>query len=341
MTNKINPDFVSKVVDKNSEPLVVWHGTANQFTEFKPSKMGNFGPGIYFTPDKEQAEAINEKYGVNWTETDLFDALDEASRGRERLLVPKNIAYSRRAQRRSLKEQLSRGNDFSEINFGKLNPRQAALINQIRTDTGQPLLRNGELILPKHVVQHLYERRVLNDGMSADEVADMVHSVLTSKKSRVAKGNQADSQKLIRVKESLSRIGIIGTSRKGQDVLITSYPIATRRIKNALEGRARPSSDTDVTIGPADARLSGVQGNINLSRTAQNTSSKLTHTQAEAALKPLRSKLGKDAPKITVVQAPTDFSIPTIRSRRKNPRSCPKLKASTSPDATKKPREDD
>lgn len=47
----------SKVVDASGKPLVVYHGTAGQFTEFKPSRSGNLGPGIYFTPDIEQAEA--------------------------------------------------------------------------------------------------------------------------------------------------------------------------------------------------------------------------------------------------------------------------------------------
>ncbi len=47
----------SKVVDASGKPLVVYHGTASDFTEFKPSRSGNLGPGIYFTPDIEQAQA--------------------------------------------------------------------------------------------------------------------------------------------------------------------------------------------------------------------------------------------------------------------------------------------
>jgi hypothetical protein len=79
---------------------------------------------------------------------------------------------------------------------------------------------NGELVLPKHVVKHLYERRVIHDGMSADAVADMVHSVLTSEKSKVAKASTVNRRKLIRVKEGLSRLGVIGTASTGEDVLI-------------------------------------------------------------------------------------------------------------------------
>lgn len=51
----------SKVVDENGEPLVVYHGTDNKFTEFNPSYTGRldqgyFGKGFYFTPDKNMAK---------------------------------------------------------------------------------------------------------------------------------------------------------------------------------------------------------------------------------------------------------------------------------------------
>lgn len=46
----------SKVVDNQGRPLVMYHGTDKDFTAFKPSKAGNLGPGIYFTPDAKQAE---------------------------------------------------------------------------------------------------------------------------------------------------------------------------------------------------------------------------------------------------------------------------------------------
>jgi hypothetical protein len=40
----------SKVVDANGRPLVVYHGTLSDFTQFKLSKEGSLGTGIYFTP---------------------------------------------------------------------------------------------------------------------------------------------------------------------------------------------------------------------------------------------------------------------------------------------------
>ena len=51
----------SKVVDRNGDPLIVYHGTRSKFNEFKPSKsIGNQREtdqikGMYFTDNKEGA----------------------------------------------------------------------------------------------------------------------------------------------------------------------------------------------------------------------------------------------------------------------------------------------
>lgn len=52
----------SKVVDENGQPLVVYHGTNADFTEFDASRLGSrdagfYGAGFYFTPDQVDAEA--------------------------------------------------------------------------------------------------------------------------------------------------------------------------------------------------------------------------------------------------------------------------------------------
>jgi hypothetical protein len=54
----------SKVLDENGEPLVVYHGTRGDFTEFDVEKIGSnldygtAGRGYYFTTDRENAENI-------------------------------------------------------------------------------------------------------------------------------------------------------------------------------------------------------------------------------------------------------------------------------------------
>lgn len=50
-----NPTTVSKAVDENGEPLVAYHGTNADFSVFRPSDSGAFGPGIYFSDTPGEA----------------------------------------------------------------------------------------------------------------------------------------------------------------------------------------------------------------------------------------------------------------------------------------------
>lgn len=63
---------VSKVVDENGEPLVVYHGTNFDFTIFKKEKptIGAYGQGLYFTNDKNFAS--NYARGENARILSLF-----------------------------------------------------------------------------------------------------------------------------------------------------------------------------------------------------------------------------------------------------------------------------
>jgi hypothetical protein len=56
---------VSKVIDENGEPLVVYHGTTTDFNIFKSETptIGTFGKGFYFTNDKNFA--LNYAKGIN------------------------------------------------------------------------------------------------------------------------------------------------------------------------------------------------------------------------------------------------------------------------------------
>ena len=61
---------VSKVVDENGEPLVVYHGTLSDFTKFRPSESGLYGKGIYLTADKEDTSyTLKDK---DWRIMELF-----------------------------------------------------------------------------------------------------------------------------------------------------------------------------------------------------------------------------------------------------------------------------
>ena len=54
LTGKVNND-VSKVVDENGEPLVVYHGTQKNFDAFKLGYAEGQGEGVYFSTEKTDA----------------------------------------------------------------------------------------------------------------------------------------------------------------------------------------------------------------------------------------------------------------------------------------------
>lgn len=51
----------SVAIDKNGDPIVFYHGTNQDLKEFKPSKEGVLGKGIYITPDAEYASSYAEE----------------------------------------------------------------------------------------------------------------------------------------------------------------------------------------------------------------------------------------------------------------------------------------
>ena len=55
--SRVNPDSVSKVVDADGSPLVVYHGGRRDLTEFK-SPDGVYKTGIFFTADADVAKAF-------------------------------------------------------------------------------------------------------------------------------------------------------------------------------------------------------------------------------------------------------------------------------------------
>jgi len=72
-----NPDKASKVVDENGEPMVVYHGTNADFTEFDKvgKRLPALGLGYYFSTNKQKAERygdniiptfISSKSTLNW-----------------------------------------------------------------------------------------------------------------------------------------------------------------------------------------------------------------------------------------------------------------------------------
>lgn len=56
-----NPENSSKVVDDNGEPMVVYHGTNNEFNTFETGH-GTKGKGFFFTNNKKNGRILWRKY---------------------------------------------------------------------------------------------------------------------------------------------------------------------------------------------------------------------------------------------------------------------------------------
>lgn len=83
-----DPENASKVVDENGEPMVVYHYTPNEFTEFDTEKIGSstdvgaLGRGFYFSPsdkftlygDKKMALFVNAKNPMLLNNSNAFEA---------------------------------------------------------------------------------------------------------------------------------------------------------------------------------------------------------------------------------------------------------------------------
>lgn len=101
----------SKVIDKNGEPLVVYHGSGEKgLTQFESEKAGSvqysdWGQGVYFTPSKSTAEyysnaalkkrdkLYNELYDKFLKSDSSEDLKNFQNRGRELSNNPNSIIY--------------------------------------------------------------------------------------------------------------------------------------------------------------------------------------------------------------------------------------------------------
>ncbi len=144
-------------------------------------------------------------------------------------------ALIRSAEHKRLSEALQDQN-FRDVDFGALSQRQFERLNEIRSGLGQEIFRDGNLVVPANVVRKLYQKRVLQDGMTPDQVADVVYSVFHSKKSQATASRHPHIQALINARDELSNIGFIGANpRTGDAVVKSAHRVRTERLPKRLK----------------------------------------------------------------------------------------------------------
>ena len=79
--------------------------------------------------------------------------------------------FNRWNGRRNLVNQLKKGTDFEDINFGKIDPAKIKELNQLRKGLRQPEL-DDKVYIPANVVKKLHDKR-LNEGYTPESLAKM------------------------------------------------------------------------------------------------------------------------------------------------------------------------
>ena len=116
---------VSKVVDENGEPLVVYHGTPkfDRFSIFKKGSGGYLGPAIYFTNLKTYAQKYENKWGEGGNLYDVFLSLrnplvvKSINPAKEILktIYGKDSIYDKRSQKQSYDTKILSSADIKKL----------------------------------------------------------------------------------------------------------------------------------------------------------------------------------------------------------------------------------
>lgn len=130
--------------------------------------------------------------------------------------------------------------NFADINFGTLSKSKFDKINEIRDGLGVEVLTDRNLVIPKNVVKKLYEKRMVQDGMSADEVADLVHSLFHSRKTKITGSKHKHIQTMLNMRDELSRVGFISSNPANNETVVKSARIGrTKDVAKELRKSAQ------------------------------------------------------------------------------------------------------
>ncbi|MBO5941495.1 MAG: hypothetical protein J6R18_09910, partial [Kiritimatiellae bacterium] len=206
----VNPSSVSKVVDENGEPMVVYHGTNNNFTVFSAEKMrpGAYGDGFYFATTPERARLYGDRI------ISVFLNAKADNRDAKRLGVEKDYIRTSAGDiivknPEQIKSATGNNGDFSQADndvyfatpeMSVENNREQAYrdwLNKWNLEDSQE--RRAEFDRKNPVAKDTGRADKKNDILKADEkerqirtIAKLLRSIAEGRKSRVEK-NSDDS----------------------------------------------------------------------------------------------------------------------------------------------------
>lgn len=140
---------ISKVVDENGEPLVVWHGSESLFSEFQTRErkhdIGVYGKGFYFTSNKNTAD----NYGNHTYLYPVFLNIKEPYSAQEDFLDHFGNFDSVAEAVEHYKKEGFAEEELNEIDFGNLDSADGVIVDSISEKFNEVVVKSPNQI--KHV----------------------------------------------------------------------------------------------------------------------------------------------------------------------------------------------
>lgn len=145
------------------------------------------------------------------------------------------------------------------IYFGQLSDKKFKALNQKLTQSGFRPLQTNALYLHPSVVDKLIQKRIIQDGMTPDQVSDVAFSAIHNSKSKVFSTKAPHVKVLFKpINAKTANSAYVGDFG-GQGSIKSVYPKELAKIKNeSLGGRGTPPSGAK-QLNPA-VPVSGIQG---------------------------------------------------------------------------------
>ena len=146
--------------------------------------------------------------------------------------------FLRQNGRCSLINQLQRGNNFEDIRYSNITDSQMRQLNNIRKNINQPQMQNNRIIIPANVVKKWYEKRIINDGMSPEELANSIDNSIYSPNSVVFNTKYRQNQAIVNSSGNKLDIGFVSVnpSKPTQNVIKSDYQIKIDDLYKTLFG---------------------------------------------------------------------------------------------------------
>lgn len=140
--------------------------------------------------------------------------------------------------RRNLINQLTDGTNFKDVRYRNISDDYRSILNNKRQDVNQPLMQNNRMYIPANVVRKLYDKRIINDGMTPEDVANSIDNAIYSPNSAIFQTKYNQNQALVNSSGNKLDIGFVSVnpSKPNQNVIKSDYQIKIDDLYRTLFG---------------------------------------------------------------------------------------------------------